>query len=437
MMLRRFLIVLLSAPSLLVATASLAEEPAEAPPQAQERASLWDRPELLRFEGGPRDWLESHGIALKLWLTQFYQGTIAGEGDHTWQYGGRGDVFLTTDFSKLGLWNGFSLNVHGEGVFGDDANFTGDGSLLPLNTAMAFPRLFGRDFDLSSVHFTQKFPWDIALSLGKIDMLDVATKTPLMSGGGILSFQNLAFAAPPSGLVPAAIFGGLLSVPIERVKLTLGIYDPQDASAKTGLEEPFVEGVTGLLSATVPLPIAGRPGYHSLSAKANNKVGLDLDDLAGILLPSESEDVLGEKKGAWNVSYSFQQYLYADPNGSGGGWGIFGQIGRSDGNPTPFDWFGYIGLGGTSLIPSRSRDRFGAGFFYLSLSDDLVDGSGALAAATGESDLLVGDEKGGELFYDAAITGWFHFALDLQVIDTHQAESEVAVVGGLRARLIF
>lgn len=194
--------------------------------------------------------------------------------------------------------------------------------------------------------------------------------------------------------------------------------------------------MTGLISVTVPVEIAGLRGYHSLSGKANNKVGLNIDDLGGLLLPPESEFVLGNKRGAWNVSYSFQQYLYRGGD-TGTGWGLFGQIGRSDGNPTPLDWFGYVGLGGTAPIPSRTADRFGAGFFYLSLSDALIDGLRPLAGPVGRPDLLVEDELGVEVFYDAALTGWFHLALDMQMIDPHERQRDTALFVGLRARLVL
>jgi hypothetical protein len=54
-------------------------EPVASPP------GFWERPELLRIEGGPREWLEEHGVAVDLWFTQFYQGVVAGDGDHSWQ----------------------------------------------------------------------------------------------------------------------------------------------------------------------------------------------------------------------------------------------------------------------------------------------------------------------------------------------------------------
>lgn len=396
---------------------------------------FWDRPRLLRIEGGPRDWLEEHGIGTELGLTQFYQGVMSGEGKKTWQYGGRGDLFVTTDLAKLGLWKGLSLALHGRGVFGDDVNFAGDGSVLPLNTAMGFPRLVASDWDLSNLSFTQVFPKRITLTLGKIDMLDVASKTPLLGGGGVTGFWNLAFAAPPSGLVPPAVLGALVGIPIDPVKITLGIYDPNNAMGHTGLEDPFDDGLTVLGSATVAVPIAGRPGYHSLSVKANNKVGLDLDNLAGVLLPPESEFVLGEERGAWNVSYSFQQYLFRAPGDSGAGWGLFGQIGRSDGNPTPLDWFGSIGIGGSALLPGRPVDEFGIGFFYLSLSDDLIDGLDEIGRVTGDASFFLEDEAGIEAYYDAAITGWLRIGLDLQVIDPHEEKTDTAVIGGVRVRL--
>lgn len=407
-----------------------------AAPQASAPPCFWARPELLRVPGGPRDWLDDHGIGVKLWLTQFYQGVVAGDGDRDWQYGGRGDLLVTADLAKLGLWEGLSLTVHAEGQFADDANFAGDGSLLPLNTALAFPRLVAGDSDVSGVHLTQKFGSGASLTLGKIDMLDVASKTPLVGGGGITGFWNLAFAAPPSGLVPPAIFGALASVPIERVKLTLSVYDPTNAMGNDVFDEPFDKGVTGLVSITVPIPIAGRPGFHSLSGKANTKRGLDIDDLGGLLLPSESESTL-EKRGAWNVSYSFQQYLVGSPGGKEGAWGIFGQIGRSDGNPTPLDWFGLIGIGGRGLIPGRGDDEFGAGFFYLSLSDDLVDGLREIGKTIDDESLFLEDEAGVEVFYDAALTGWLRFGVDVQVVDPHEEDKDTAVIGGVRARLSF
>ena len=58
-----------------------------------ETTSLATRPHLL--EGEWRTELRNHGINIDAWLTQFYQGAVAGNGSRQWQYGGKGDLFAT------------------------------------------------------------------------------------------------------------------------------------------------------------------------------------------------------------------------------------------------------------------------------------------------------------------------------------------------------
>jgi hypothetical protein len=72
-----------------MSTAALAQDQPAAE-LVEPRPDIWERPELLRIEGGPRDWRDCHGIGAKLWFTQFYQGVVAGDGDDTWQYGDAG-----------------------------------------------------------------------------------------------------------------------------------------------------------------------------------------------------------------------------------------------------------------------------------------------------------------------------------------------------------
>jgi porin len=49
---------------------------------------------------------------------QFYQGLAAGDGVRDFKYGGKADLMLNADLSKLGFWKGFSLTVHGEYNYG-------------------------------------------------------------------------------------------------------------------------------------------------------------------------------------------------------------------------------------------------------------------------------------------------------------------------------
>jgi porin len=63
----------------------------------------------------------------------------------------------------------------------------------------------------------------------------------------------------------------------------------------------------------------------------------------------------------------------------------------------------------------------GLGAFYLGLSDeDLLKG------------LNVGDGVGGDLFYNVAVTPWFHVILDAQGIDSALPRAETAWVLGVR-----
>ncbi len=87
---------------------------------------------------GSRISLKEHGITLAPRLTQFYQGLRAGDGDSDFQYGGKVDLMLNADLSKLGFWNGFSVTVHAEHDYGESINGTG-GILSPVNTALLFP----------------------------------------------------------------------------------------------------------------------------------------------------------------------------------------------------------------------------------------------------------------------------------------------------------
>ena len=61
-------------------------------------------------------------------------------------------------------------------------------------------------------------------------------------------------------------------------------------------------------------------------------------------------------------AYTFDQYLYQSGRDPKEGFGLFGMFAISDGNPNRLYWQGHAGLGGTGLIPGRSRDKWGVGY---------------------------------------------------------------------------
>lgn len=81
-----------------------------------------------------------------------------------------------------------------------------------------------------------------------------------------------------------------------------------------------------------------------------------------------------KKDGRWYFAYAFEQTLWRDANDPKKAWGIFGQAGISDKEVNPFAWSALGGIGGTSPIPGRERDKFGIGAFYVGYAEGLKDG---------------------------------------------------------------
>ena len=374
---------------------------------------------------GAQKQLSDAGVSLGCGVTGFDQGLGGGDGTYNFPIGGKADVLLGLDGGKLGLWPGLSVSAHFEQDFGRDANTQGDGSIIPVNTALAFPTLGGTTTDLSVI-VTQKFGDAVSISLGKFNMLDVAAKTPLM-GGGETTFWNLGFAAPVSGVTPPYIVGGIASLKTAPATFTVMVYDPRNAQDLTVIEHPFTDGTTTSLSATVPLTVFRLTGYHSLRGVYSTAEGFDLDDVPQLLLPSASHGTL-TRKGYYYGSYSLQQFLWADPDNPGRGWGFFGQISASDANPNPIGNAVIVGVGGST--PGRPDDRWGVAWCDYLFSRDLKRG----LAVVNEG---LNDERVLEAYYDAAIVDHVRFGPDTQVIWPGTAGKSTALFLGVRGRLTF
>ena len=104
------------------------------------------------------------------------------------------------------------------------------------------------------------------------------------------------------------------------------------------------------------------------------------------------------------------------------GFGLFGQFGISDGNPSRLYWSALVGIGGTGLIPGRSRDNWGIGYYYDAPSRDLQKSLPLLT---------IRDEQGVEIFYNFAVKPGLTLGVDLQVIKPSLGKDTV-VTPGLR-----
>ena len=126
------------------------------------------------------------------------------------------------------------------------------------------------------------------------------------------------------------------------------------------------------------------------------------------------------------MTYRVDQVLYADAADPKRNWTLNSDLGLTDGDPNPIRWFANLSLVGTSPIRGRGNDTIGVGYYHLGVSRLPV-----------LKTLGFGAEDGMELYYNAAVTPWFHVTPDLLVIDPSQRKNSTAVLVGIRARLSF
>ncbi len=380
---------------------------------------------------GLRDSLKSNGISIKPRISVFQQNYLSGVGNNDNDFNGKFDLDIKLNGKKIGLKR-TTIGVHLEQNFGnafskDITGFNKGGALLPINTAAAFPGSSGQDrFDISSLYIMQQFGKANSLMLGKINVLDLTYNSRFNGGGGIYKSWNVGTAAPISGITPAYIFGAIAKIKTKPLNYTFMIYDPSSVVNKSGLEKPFNEGVTLSAKADKEIRLGKYKGTHSLRVAFSTRDGYDLGEIA---LPSEeatNKDVV-KKKSRWFAYYKVNQPLvmYDDKRG----FGLYGQISVSDGNPNSFDHSWLVGLGGHSFIKNRTNDLWGINVFNYSLSshiDNLFE----------DSDFKLNNSQFGfEMFYDLHLNNYWSLGTDLQIIDPILKNYETAVYLGFRTSI--
>ena len=133
------------------------------------------------------------------------------------------------------------------------------------------------------------------------------------------------------------------------------------------------------------------------------------------------------RQASFTTTLSFGQYIVELPQSAAQGWGLFGSIGVSDGDPSPIAVLARFGVSGASPILSRPLDRFGVAYFYSGQSRALIDAARPL--------LRLRDEQGIEAFYNYAVTPWLGVTPDLQIICPFIAGRSVDLFVGLRTSI--
>ena len=373
---------------------------------------------------GPREKLATAGATtLDASMTQFFHSSPEGDDDRTFDYGGKLEVKTKTGLGKW-LGNTSSLDTHFEFRYQHVPILAG-GTLIPTSSALLFPESEDAHGRISSFYYTQVFGGKYVLQAGRFNTVDLySAQHPFTGGEGIDRFMNLSLVAPPvsARTVPPIAEGAIFSVLRGAAPaLTVGIIE--------STEEGFFEnGVTFLWSVRPPLKFSDKPGGISFGGEISSFEGTSLEQSPWALLP-DSPIPLEEKQGSWTLNVTVDQYLRmhsADPTK---GWGFFGMLGVSDGNPSFLAIQAFAGLGGTAPFARRALDTWGVGLFVNGVSNDLQD--------TISPFIRTRDEKGIELFYSWAPVGWSRVTADLQVIDPFVVRSETRLFAAVRWKLML
>ena len=405
---------------------------------------LWSRPALTGDWGGLRNTLARNGINLDIDLVQSLQGLNAGgslrnQDSIRYPYGGHAEYLLNVDTGKLGLWPGGFLKIKGESQFGSYLKGKNTGALLPPDAAALYPIPFDEETTLTSVVFTQFLAKFFGIYLGKIDTFSGDAnafahewKTQFMNTG--LGPNPVLFSTIPYSTLGA----GFLLLPTESVVFNFSALSPGGTANSAGFDELFEKGVALTAELRVGVKPFGLPGHQLIGGTWNSQTYTSLtqdprDSIpVGSLLSGEiplgnalSEVQIRSQSGSWAVYYNFDQFVYTTKADGSQGIGIFGRIGFGDRNTNILEQFYSFGVGGVGMLPGREHDRFGIGFYYTNLSNDLP------------GIFLSGDEIGLELFYNIAATNWLYVTPDIQVIEPVGKRATTAFLTGLRVQMRF
>jgi porin len=170
------------------------------------------------------------------------------------------------------------------------------------------------------------------------------------------------------------------------------------------------------------------PGRYTIGGEFSSTQGTALDQNFWLLIPPGSEVTPETKLGAWTLHVTVDQALIADESDPNHNFGAFATLGFSDGNPSPIQPYAILGVGGNSLLRGRERDTFGVGYFFTGVSNAFRDSI---------QPLRLRDEQGGELYYNAAVTGWSYVTANLQFVDPFAVGSKTRTFFAIRWKLVF
>ena len=391
------------------------------------KGDIWTRSQLTGDWADARNELAKNGLTFLGDITQYYQSVTAGGLARQFEYGGRADYLIDVNSQKMGLWEGGHLDLRGETRLGQDTNRI-DGAVAPSNFAMMLPLPNQNVTALSGVQYTQDLSKNVSVFFGKLNLLD-GTPDSYSKGMRLNYFWNAAMQSnlSRSYLIPSTLGAGFsIRDDVEPI-FNFYLLDTHYIPTTSGFPTLFTNGVVAYGEYRLRTNWFDLPGHSAVGFLYSSATRTALDSDPYLLL---STILSGEqpptKDSAWTATYRFDQVVYTDPENPARHWTLNGDYGLTDGNPDPIRWFANLSLVGNSPIRSRENDTIGIGYYHLGVSNLPILAIHGLGA-----------EDGAELFYNAAVTPWFHVTPDIQVLDPAQQHNATALLVGIRARLSF
>ncbi len=377
---------------------------------------------------GDRPWLGENGVTVNLETVYTYQNVLDGgvlRAGNVNGHIGSAELGIIVDTGKAGLWPGGFLTMRGEGRVSDGILLRA-GATSPVNNQALLPNVPGRlgddAFAFNELTYAQFFSEQVGIVLGLINT-DTGDANPLAGYiGSTEYFLNTGFlySNVTSAVVPTATLGGgLVIIPDANNQLKfLAI-----GTSETAGFDPFdlYDGTTFIAEWSTKGDLFGPPGGMTLAGYYGVDQGaLTVTDPRILLQGAVPATALRIQDESWAISWNGYQFFSGDETG---GWGIFGRLGLSDGDPNPIRWNGAVGFGGIGSF-GRPCDRWGVGVYHVDYRD------GGLFPVLG-----IDSETGGEIFYSIAVCAGVDVTLDLQVVDSALPGVDTGVIGGARVRM--
>jgi porin len=375
--------------------------------------------------------LAERGIMYEGSITQFYQGVTSGGAEQVFRYGGKIDQYFIFDSEKLGLWNGGKLIMHADTGYGQNSTLDA-AAMAPANTAVLTPRPSPLPVTaITHFQFEQELGHGYVATVGKFNFLDLWTAFYPDYGRGVDGFMNTSSiifmnVIPTLPLVFDA--AGLIKAGDNGIEAAVMFLDTNNIPTVSGLDTLFENGGTFLGLYRFFTEFGGLPGSHLFAGTWSSTDFTSFERNGWSFHPGDGL-VIPEKSDSWLAAYVLDQTLWMDPSDEQRKVWLMSTWGIADPETSPYAWMGTASIEAIGLNCNREHDRMGISYFYSGVSDDLKN---LVNPAVGLQDL-----QGGEIYYSAEITPWFHLTADFQVIQPEIDSQDGAVVLGLRAKIDF